>query len=693
MQNIEDQVDLLLTVVTAATWTEEEFRNMDKRNLRMFAAWNGEASKLPDAYKEQVAQKGFTVADKNVALKVYTTVALKTVSHLTPQTFMSTHGGQTKWFPTEVEYVALSGKSEKRSNSAIPARFGEADRYDNQQEVAVFCSQIVKNDQGVWKSNVNFDALNKTISSAELRVAGLASVSDGVCNLLSHDRVWKTMSVIQRNSVQGILLIAFVREMLSRLSPDTYDTLNTQIVCDAFNVFERRESKWAYVMIDNKKAVPETVYEARNAAPELKKRLHKYPDVFWYRGGHAPMTSFPQATGDLKSTQTCVQRMRDIVGSDTTPTVIMAGMKGYSGLSDDFGKKICWTLGAVLSVWSQNRQVDVQLETVGDIAMLTSSLNYWRKQIEANRYTDFCEVLETETGTRDSRPSCDFRFLLPKASDIDKIHVKLQELVVPQPREGTVIVAYKQGTIPTPGDKETKLDYDAQSLNIIPAIYRQNDVVLYTVIYGACPFSSDPAVKQYLTQIMAKLQMWPKRTYVHPWSNTCGFRGILTTLPSFGMAGYGYKMKDTHYDMSSETLFVMPLSVILKQEDWYKNVAKDARTQAFYWLYPISRYSPISNLPYLSKAGVTITLMSVVKEDGTLIGNVPRVANQGNTKITYYDSGESHRPDGKDFSHMKGVMTTASSSSVVNTTDPSDDGLSVPIVDPVDLGRVDTSDV
>jgi len=71
------------------------------------------------------------------------------------------------------------------------------------------------------------------------------------------------------------------------------------------------------------------------------------------------------------------------------------------------------------------------------------------------------------------------------------------------------------------------------------------------------------------------------------------------------------------------------LNLFPTQKSWYEKVVRDIKAITVAWLNPISRYSPISNLPYVSKAGVTFSLERVEGEEGVLIGNILTVPSHG----------------------------------------------------------------
>jgi len=655
--------DMMLNNVKPATWTEDEFRQMSRLALQRFTAWNGDATVMPPEYAAQIAARGYTPADRAVAIRVYTMPAARSTAHIAPVTYANTNGGSTHFTPTTVKLLALSGEAQERANSPIPCRFGESDQFANLQDVGAYCAQLVKNDQGEWKPNISLEAYVKTCQYSEIKIPGLTIIADSVINILKEDKLWKGMTTIQKNAVQGATKILFVREAINRLSPDSYTVLNTIIVCEGFKIFEKQQSgRWSMVLGKNGKPQCDSVYTPAPCSAELRKKIKRtYPDAFWYKSGFCPTVQFPNSLGDVESAKMCVSRSMEIAGSGTSCAVILAGMKGYSGLTDEFGKRICFLLAATLSAWSRGRDVDVQLETTGDAPMIVSSLNKWAKQIKDLKHSEFLQVIEEEKGIVRKPLKCDFSLILPRASDMAKVHVKLQDHVVPMPREGTVVVAFTEGSLPTASSKSTPVDYDASSYSLLPRMYHANDYIIYTTVFGCCPFGFDKKVQSRLTAQLAKIGKWSKDNYVYRFGTSAAWQGVISSLQNVHLAGFGFPVGASgHRVMTEETLHLIKLECVHTQEEWYHGVARDARVQAFAWLYPISRYSPISNLPFLSKAGVTLSLMAVVKEDGELLGNVARVPTHGGTRIIYYDGGEDARPDGVDHEDTTSKRTTTS---------------------------------
>jgi len=112
----------------------------------------------------------------------------------------------------------------------------------------------------------------------------------------------------------------------------------------------------------------------------------------------------------------------------------------------------------------------------------------------------------------------------------------------------------------------------------------------------------------------------------------------LSTIPNFRMIGYGAinvgSPEKEEWDEKERLLAPFELKEFASPDLWYKAVGNACLTATFTFMSPISRFSPISNLPFISKAGVQILLSIVASENGEIIGNMVRMPNKSKTKST-----------------------------------------------------------
>jgi len=125
---------------------------------------------------------------------------------------------------------------------------------------------------------------------------------------------------------------------------------------------------------------------------------------------------------------------------------------------------------------------------------------------------------------------------------------------------------------------------------------------------------------------------------VYQFGNCNEWRGILSTIPEFRMVGYGARnvggLDKEEWDEKERVLAPFELREFTSPDAWYKAVGNACLTATFTFMSPISRFSPISNLPYISKAGVQILLSIVASENGEIIGNVVRMPHKSTKKST-----------------------------------------------------------
>jgi len=340
--------------------------------------------------------------------------------------------------------------------------------------------------------------------------------------------------------------------------------------------------------------------------------------------------TYPEFDGTLVSVTAIVSRAREVQGSNTSPTAILAGMKGYSGLTDAFGKRMQFVLSATLGLWAQNRKVNIRVDTVGDVTLLVSSLNLWARKIRESTNAMFAIM---EDG-QEVRAPCYFRIVLSTDMDKQNLNVRYHEFVVSEIEDDAVVVYHHTGSLPTAGSKGQVVDYDTLSYGLIPPIFDETEYVMYGPIYGMCPFADDIQVKRTIGNAMAKMRKWSKTPEVKIFGSASNFHGVMTTVKGFSLVGYGFASTGVgKWDERALDFQTISLVGIVSQREWYERVATDVKAVTVAWLNPISRYSPISNLPYVSKAGVTFALERVESDEGVLIGNILAVPSQGKVVV------------------------------------------------------------
>lgn len=621
----------MMQATGVANWTTEELKAIDKKILHKMARSNGDATVgIPEEIKKQMKAKGFSDLDRKHAMEMLETSEEKSTAHSRPEAFLNTNGGRMHYKPDTVVYTALSGEVKERANSPIPAEFGEAEARSNVIQVAALCSQFVSVQAGEWKSSVNLVPYVTHFKGTELNTAALPMLTTKICVILNEDNVWDTLPLVIRAGVTGIAAMVFVRQALNRCSRSSYDVLNTSIVCDLFRVFQKVGQQWIRVMKDKKTPLlPDSMYEVADCDDETFEVLQdSYPGCYRYLGGELITPYMPEADGTLSSALRAAQRMRELQGPSDSTTAILAGMRGYSGLTDEFGKRVQSCVSIVLYLWSLGRKVDLQLLTVGDISIFQSSFTYWRSII-TNK--------EKPLAHWNSELACDLIYLLPGVEDMQKIPQAYRSFIRDYPRDDAVSVHWTKVQLPTAEEKKKVIDYDKSSELIVPRYAHPRDFVAFTTIFGAIPFPQDPLTARRVQQSLCPLD-WYQRPdskkvtdlYVYKHSNCSGFRGILSTIADLHLVGHGYPLMPDlpGRDLTRETLHFISLERVATESAWYEEVCEDASLQAVSFMAPRTRYSPISNLLRMSKNALVVNRATLDAETGSLVGNFAAVKNR-----------------------------------------------------------------
>lgn len=614
-----------------ANWTTEELKAIDKKVLRKMAGSNGIATPgIPEEIRQQMKEKGFSNLDQKHALEMLEMSEEKSTAHSRPESYLQTNGGRMHYTPEVVVYRPLSGEVKERANSPIPAEFGELENRDNVVQVTALVSQFVTVSAGAWVSAVNLVSYVTHFKGTELNTAALPGLISRVTILLNMDNVWQTLTTVARASMTGIAAMVFIRQALNRAPDSAYDVLNTSIVCDLFRIFQNHGGKWTRIMkTATEPLLPDTMFEEADCDDETFDMLKdSYPGCYRYKGGERIIPYMPKQDGTLGGALKAGQRLREIQGGNDSATAILAGMKDYSGLTDEFGKRIQACLAVILSLWSMGRKVDLQLLTVGDITIFQSSIHYWRVMLQNK---------DKPLDGWDPTLPCDLIYLLPGVEDMQKIPQSYREYVRDNPRDDAVSVHWTKTQIPTGEEKKKVVDYDKSSELVVPRYAHSRDFVAFTTIFGAVPFPQDKVTVRRIIQSVSKVDFFKKPTAAHPtalhvyrFSNASSFRGILSTIPDLKLVGHGFPLvKGTmKRDKTKETLHFIDLEEVKSERAWYDRVNEDCSVQVSTFMAPKTRYSPISNLPRMSKNALIVNRATLDAETGNLVGNFVAVRNR-----------------------------------------------------------------
>jgi hypothetical protein len=441
------------------------------------------------------------------------------------------------------------------------------------------------------------------------------------------------MNQISRSAVQGPELLSFVATTLNDLDEEVYYYVNSIIVIYGLTAMQKRGTKWVYLKDEKgQNLVPKECFEiVPKSFPGIEKE--NIPAAFKYRGGLQPTLVFPEMNGTFKCALDSVARLREVQGSDNSCSSLLASMKGWSGMTNEFGRRVTFLVSSVLGCWRLGRAATVQLTTIGDLPILVSSLNAWKKVLDNPKEESFKSMKATEI----LHKAQEFKFLLPGIAHYNNVPKSLQTFVVHTPIPGSIVIMFHPSNLPTSDLKGVPVDYDGKSEMIMPVVYPENDVILYTIIFGDSPFAHDKEVIKRRSRSTNAIKPWqwypptkgePKKEktakdrpiYIYQFGTSSGFRGILSTV-ELSLIGFGHPPihqdgKLMGHDFTSQTIHTIDLVEVPSQEKWYNMVSMDCRRQAVSWITPLVRYSGISNLLTQSKNAAALNSSMVESEDG-----------------------------------------------------------------------------
>ena len=686
------------------SFTDKEIRAMPKAFQRYVASANGNVIPPPPGWLATYAGVRITKPDKRAAMKIFSEPVITTMVEVRPDSFVSTNGGRYHYTPDTVTLKRLNGTEEVRANAAIPASFKEPERYANVQAVAAFAAQVVRVKDGAWSCEVPVNSWNKILPrDGGMDAVSLVTFGDSVAGVLNASKTWRAMDTIKRQACTGLDALVFIRTELDQLSLAEYTLLNTRLVMETLRPMEQDAKKW-FVRVDARDTpvVLESSYQKVDCPPEIRRILKEegFPAAYWYHGGYAPGLNLPPNVGRFKETKERYDKMTEVqVGNDSS-TAILSGMRGFSSLTDDFGKRIQFILGATLSLVSRGEKVDIQLSSVGDVVLLKSSLNYWERKVKDEElFKKFCKVSDLQN----------VRFILPKATDGNKVPAQILESCIFSARESSTVVAYLNVSLPTAQKKGESVDYRTNSQRLIPPIWHNNKLVAYMPVYDSWFWPDDPKDDSQTTgggtnssNMKAKRA---QKYFIFEFGTAANWCGVVSTFAQMSLAGYGFPLVDKKWDQSKkEDLVFLSLERRDTWESWLKKVASDCAMQIVAFMRPVSRYSPISNLPFMSKTGVTLMLQKAEAEDGSLIKNLQftKIASRskgrevvsefGNDPPDEYDEGKAIDVilprDSTPSSNVREIGGASNSSNFSNTSNSS----RAPIVDEFNEDEEDNDD-
>jgi hypothetical protein len=587
-------------------WTDDQLIALPTKLCKQVGLWN-DGVKIDPELQIIMAKgdKNPTIADKISALKIAQQAMWKKTAHLNIEDSVIKAGGTLFYTPTTIVHTKLDTTTVTYVNSPIPTPVGTEIVRPHIDSVAAFCGQIIRQSGAEWTPQVQH--LSTVFGSDGIDISSSAKVASLLIKIIHDDKTWNTLTSVGKLAVTGIRSLVFIKEVLGRVDDIVYDYINTVIVVDCLRAVIKDGSRWTIRMLGEKNAVSTACYEAKAIKKSYADQFSAYPAVFLYRGGFIPQLTVPAADGTLVSAVAALSKLRIVAGSDNSPVFLLSGMRGMSGFSDDLGKRLQFTLAATLGMWRSGRQVDIRLSSIGDVAVLSSSLTYWWNKV---------------AGDWKLNPDIQwFKFIAPTRAPLN-LPEALKTQFISTHREKSVAIWYSDSHLPTSAEKRVAVDYDAASENLVPGDVT-GDFIAYSPIYGASPFAMDQSVDSVLQKRTYTVN---RRYHAFEFGTSNCFRGVISTFANISLFGFGWDKKGPFYDMSENPkLVLLPLKLFKYQSEWYKNVVQDC-TAAYSLIFTaVSRYSPISSLLYMSKKYVQLDLAQPILDGDPYVADIIRV--------------------------------------------------------------------
>lgn len=507
---------------------------------------------------------------------------------------------------TKLYHTKLDGKTTEYRNSPIPVPMNSTtEQRSNVQHVAAFCSSVVRQAKGEWE-NIGRGYI-ELFSQDDMNSSNLYLLGELVKNLAEGDSVWKVKTNTEKACVTGARQMQFVMDMLNRLDELSYDYVNFYILVKVLQSHYKKGEAWYDRLDENDKpAVPKTMYQAqkRHDKSGYGKRFEGFPGILWYTGGYSPITSTADRDGTLQNANVALAQLRQITGGDKSTVMLLSGMKGLSGFATDFGKRIHFFLAVTLWLWKQGRGVEIRVSSIGDIAPLLSSLQYQEKKMRP--------IVENEGK---EFPKIPFRFMPDKRKPA-AFPESLSSYIIHSHTKGAVALWYNDASLPTSDEKGEKVDFDMQSQKLLPPDV--HEFVAYSTLFGAQCFPLDNAVLDANKNRTKQLDL--RRLFAYEYGTASRFCGVLSTLDGVSLMGYGVPSSNVVKTMNlslAPSYQEFPLKYYGYAGAWYDKVVADIRS-AYTNMFGVKmRYSPHTNLMYVSKKSVQM-LMDAPSQEGDM---------------------------------------------------------------------------
>ena len=573
-------------------YEDDYLRTLNAKQLKMLGEYcKGAVDHLDAVMRKVVDVKGSpTAADKTAIMRLKSGTSRFKDAHYKPEEAVISTGGMVQYTPTEIVLTTATGETLTTLNAPVPSQFGARSERKYVQYILPLCAQLVTLVNGKWQIKIE-SAWSKVFMRSGLDLAELHDVSALVLLILQKDRVWKDMPEIARLATTGAAKLTFIKEALERIDELDYIYLHTAIVVKFFAAVIKDGNRFVLRMRGGSPAVPEKCYVKASIDPKNSKLFRAWtPSAYYYVGGFIPDYDIPVNNGDIGSAVTNLQRLREFSGGDKSAIMVLSGMRDFSGLTTESGQRLSFLLSASLYCWSLKKTVDIRLSTMGDLIPLISSFAIWKKR--------FPESYGENIPPGD--PSTWVKFLTPtrKATQVDS---SIASFIINAHRSDSVALWWSTDQLQTSAEKGKTVDHDWNSYSLLPAdvVESQNDFIAFNPIYGPNMFPGDKAAKPG-----NRTNPFPDYSFdelfVYVFSNAAKFSGVVSTLPNLHLIG-NEKGKTGNWSFQPVKLKLIPTA-----KEWYNTIIEHCSTHYSLIFNAVRRYSPITNLLYMSKKAVQL---------------------------------------------------------------------------------------
>lgn len=535
--------------------------------------------------------------------------------------YMNSHGGNQQVLEKTVKFVSVTGEEMTRPNTVIPMPFDVPPKRPLVQRLAVIIGTFTKVSQGKVIAYCNMKELLKAWKGTTFRPAGIPILQNCFIDIAKHDAAFQ-LRLQAKSAVSEDEYLVLIPQILNRCPMNDFIAINEIVVYQLFEFFSSRVAPDGVVEYKRKTVLlPAKSGEKAKRVPLIpEKNLAKLTDVFvnltpvqaseferirveigvptlyFIRDYIDPSHTFQDVVGTMDAVVKGFQLGNLLRGSEGIATSRLYEQLGFSGLSDDFEKRVCLTLAMTLGAHAQIRALqetpimDVQLSSVGEAAIMHNSLSI---HLPGDKM---------------------WRLILPEAGDFPKVHPGLHSRCLGRSRVEACYVRVSSlefQTQPTMGDYRVKCNQDLPS-------HGPKYFVLHTPVYGPYWWQTEKSAEMEKAELslgssnsFIPVSPPPKPLTVYRYGSSARLKAIVTDLPALDLIGIKDRMFTT-----------IVLQKMVNEETWYKQILTSMADKNSYFVNPYAHFNPISNLPVASKTSVIFSRVTLVANEDYLSGDV-----------------------------------------------------------------------